>query len=745
MGVFEIQKDGKTYEVEAPNFAAAAAAFDSPAPAKKPESPSFGEAFKSAPGSAVGQVIDGIVGAGNLAVEAGKGFIKDPVNYLPKTAANIIMAIPGAVRDEVAGMGQYVRNLSPKEFRGSSPELPGGEPEKHPWLAMASGDTAPMRQAIADRPLSVAADVAGPLIGGGLATRTGQRVLTRATNVAVSPAKKLADNLKVFGDARRAEEAAIPIADDLRRSVGPLSIDPEVAAENAALREAFDARQSARTASTSAQQAARDADKQARIVRGLRTTQRGMGAPSINDIGTPTTPTNIGGPLQAAAIKNQERIVAERGRLDSELRNARTQIVQSNEAAGKTIEGTEAYKELVDTLKPIVSDIDPVTAPAIARSTDPSVKKLYQRVWDTVVSKEIPLTAEQAAVAKKNGIAVSARKTPDGTQYFRKQAASFDAVDDARRFLGKVFSGNPPDGYEAISAVHQKDLYRLLDNIQSEYVAGVPHRALQDNWKTAAKNLEVFDTKAGKTLTATQGDTEALRTNAADIPGQFLGKGRDRYQQLVDVTAAPDLAKTSAGNWMATALQGKTGAQAKAALSPASKIADMLQHPELAPVRKSAADYAAGLRRYERGADRLEVEAGNLTKAQAEALKAQDRARKAQDEVMKAGERTSKASQDTAAAERAAYARTQKYERLQPREVVSAAKTDAAADFKSGRITKDQFDGINQQIDEAVRLFGQTDKAKERIKKIKTGAFMAAGALGIGAGVRHGVGLIAGD
>lgn len=737
MAVYEVQKDGKTYEVDAPNLAAAAAAFDSPAP-KKSEAPGWGEAAMSAIPSAIGQIGTGIVDAGKLAASLIGGPDPEAVKqdaqagrFMPYEVAKSVAAIPG-------GMAQAVRNLSPEEFRGSAPEMAGGEPEKHRWIQAAAGDTAPLRQDIAERPLSVVADVLGPLFGAGAVTKTGQAMIGRGAEVVMTPGRKLASSLKNFQGARRAEDAAVPIADDLRRSVGPLSIAPEVAAENAAIREAFDMRQSAWAASSDAQNAAKEADKQARIVRGLRTTQRGMGAPSINDIGVPTTPTNLGAPLQAAALKNQERIIAERGKLDSELRNARTQIVQSNEAAGKTIEGTEAYKELVDTLKPIVSDIDPVTAPAIARSTDPSVKKLYQRVWDTVVSKEIPLTAEQAAVAKKNGIAVSARKTPEGTQYFRKQAASFDAVDDARRFLGKVFSGNPPDGYEAISAVHQKDLYRLLDNVQSEYVAGVPHRALQENWKSAAKNLEVFDTKAGKTLTATQGDTEALRTNAADIPGQFLGKGLDRYQQLVDVTAAPDLAKTSAGNWMATALQGKTGAQAKAALAPASKIADMLQHPELAPVRKSASDYAAGLRRYERGADRLEGEAGNLTKAQAEAIKAKDKARKAQDEVIKAGERTSRAAQDTAAAERAAYARTQKYERLEPREVVSSAKSDAAADFKSGRITKDQFDSINQQIDEAVRLFGQTDKAKERIKKIKTGALIAAGALGVGASIRQG-------
>lgn len=589
--------------------------------------------------------------------------------------------VSGLVRSGMNAVGIPTRDPSkPLAFaNGNAVTLPGG------FMGLgANADSATLQKEL---PGSAYESQTGAGAVSKLGVELGPLLMAGPTLVkaGVGAAKAGAQKLGAF--LSQYDTAAAPIADDIRSVVG-----------------AKMAGQTARDAEmTAAERAAAEADvaKRERIVKALGVTGKNQ-VPEVTSIGTVRNPSAIGAPLQTAALGNEAAIAAQRGKLDSELRTARDAIVAANEAKGVTIASTPTYKALVARLKPVVEP-NAATMPEISQSTDPTVKRLYQEIWERVTPQKVPLTAEQYRQAEQAGIKVKTGIGPNGEEtYSRTVMPSFNAVDDTRRFLGQAFA-DQQSGYSAISGIEKQKLYSMLDDIQKEYVGGAPQAMLQKNWREASERLNMFDTKAGKTLTATQGDTGALRTNAADIPGQFFGKGADRIQHLQDITANPELVSRSAGDWVASQLAGKTGAQAAQALGPSAKLADMLTHPTVAPVARNVSAYVKALNASERTAGRTEMEAAGLDEARRAAAKAGTQA---------------EASQQTADV---LYARAAKYDRLAPREIAHAAKADAAADLKAGRITRDQFDALYRKIDEADALHGKTDQMRSTIKKIIIG------------------------
>lgn len=147
-----------------------------------------------APGSALGEIGGAISGAGRFIAS----LPDDPLGY---KIGRALKAAPGAIGDQLGGVLQYVRNLSPPEMRGSAPELAGdASPEAHPWLALGHGDTAPMRQALADRPLAVASDVVGTA---GL-TAPGRMVLGKMADLATAPVRGAVHAIADLTPERRA-------------------------------------------------------------------------------------------------------------------------------------------------------------------------------------------------------------------------------------------------------------------------------------------------------------------------------------------------------------------------------------------------------------------------------------------------------------------------------------------------------------------------------------------------------------
>lgn len=612
---------------------------------------------------------------------------------------NSFAGVPGDISDLVRsgmkGVGVPTRDPSqplmvPKQD-GSAPTdyvtLPGGDlgfgANPNSQSVLPGKDYEPQTRTGRNARLGV--DIAPIILGAPSLLKLGVAGVKGGAKLVGSVPSKIASALQKY------DTAAAPITQEIKAGVN---------SGDAAARAVQEAQQAA--AAKAAAEA--DAAKRSRIAKALQIVGKNT-QPDVSVIGTVRNPSEIGSPLQTAALQNEATLTNARSALDKELRTARDAIVAENEAKGVTITSTPAYKALVERLKPIVSP-NVATMPEIAQSTDPTVKRLYQEIWDRVTPQRISLTPEQYRQAERAGVKVKIGVGPNGEEtYSRTIMPSFNAVDDTRRFLGQAFA-DQQSGYSAISGVEKQKLYSMLDDIQKEYVGGA-QGALQKNWREASERLNMFDTKAGKTLTATQGDTGALRTNAADIPSQFFGKGADRIGHLQDVTGNPALVQRGAGDWVASQLAGKTGPQVAEALSPQRKLADMLAHPTVAPVASNVSSYAKALNAWERTGARAASEG-----------KAAEQAQKTASAV---GTQAESAQATARAAEDAAHARAAKYDRLSPREVVSSAKTDIANDLKAGRITKAQHDDIYRKIDEADVLHGKTDKIRSTIKKIIIG------------------------
>jgi hypothetical protein len=241
----------------------------------------------------------------------------------------------------------------------------------------------------------------------------------------------------------------------------------------------------------------------------------------IKQVGEQKKLTDIFEPVQEKTIAKQEKLIEDRNKLDKTLRDAQQKIVRENEKNGITVESMPSYSVIDNITKPF----NKATSPDIVRTTDPGVVAFYNRIRNSVLSKTYELTLPERNLAVRLGHNVTEALDKDGkTRYYRKFNSSFEAVDDARRFVGEVFR-NPPEGYGAVKGDIQKQMYALLSRLEEEYVGATEQKALQKNWSDASKNLEQFDTKAGKSLTQIEEGTANTVKAPAELANTFLGTG----------------------------------------------------------------------------------------------------------------------------------------------------------------------------------------------------------------------------
>jgi len=331
----------------------------------------------------------------------------------------------------------------------------------------------------------------------------------------------------------------------------------------------------------------------------------------IKQVGEQKNLTDVFEPVQQKTIARQEQFIKDRDALDKDLRSAQTKIVQENESKGVTLDQMPAYKEI----EAATRGFDPATSPNIVRTTDPGVLSFYKRIRDSVINRRYELTAEQAETARNLGYSVE----QVGERYFRTFKSSFEAADDARRFVGDVFR-NPPEGYGAVKGIKQQNIYDMLKRLQEEYVGAAERKALQDNWSKAARNLEQFETKAGRTLTEIEEGTVNTLKAPAELGATFFGN-RTGVQRLIDLTGDDALVKKTANDFAASSLANKDAKSVRAWLQNA-KNSDFLSHPSLSDLKRKIEQYATNLERAERfgGArtslsESLRTQATNLSEA----------------------------------------------------------------------------------------------------------------------------------
>ena len=326
----------------------------------------------------------------------------------------------------------------------------------------------------------------------------------------------------------------------------------------------------------------------------------------ITTLGQDKPLTDVFTPVQKTTLARQEAIIKDRDVLDKTLRQEQAKIVAANEANGVKLSDMDSYKQIETLTRPF----DPVTSPTVRRVTDPGVLAFYKRIRDSVIDQRYELTKEQAEAASRLGFPVQ----QDGERFYRVFRSSFEAADDARRFAGTVFK-NPPEGYEAVRGQVQQNVYGLLKKLQEDYVGQVERKALQDNWAQATKRLELFETKAGKSLTEIEQGTADVLKPPAELANVFFGN-RTGVDRLIAQTGDERLVRQTAGDYVASQLRGMNAQQASSWLGQA-KNKDFLSHPSLSDLQAKAQAYVANLARAEGfGAARGKLSTALRTEAQ---------------------------------------------------------------------------------------------------------------------------------
>lgn len=424
----------------------------------------------------------------------------------------------------------------------------------------------------------------------------------------------------------------------------------------------------------------------------------------IQKLGKEKELTDIFTPAQEASIAKQSSFINERDKLDKVLRDNQKKIVEANQAKGIQLENMPAYGEIEKLTRPF----DPATSPDIVKTTDPGVLSFYKRIRDSVINKQYELTEEQAKIARGLGYAVKEQ----GGKFYRTFKSSFEAADDARRFVGEVFR-NPPEGYGAVKGIKQQNMYELLSRLQQEYVGATEQKALQKNWSDAARNLEQFETKAGRTLT----EIEEGTSHTARAPGE-LGNvfftNRSGVQNLIDITGDAALVKRTAGEYLVNQFKGQNASAVRNWLNQ-PKNRDWLSHPALSEVRLEAEQYANKLSSAERAQRAttalsqapIKLEGKRLPTTEAERI-AQEKAEKARTTTASTFETQAKSALESAQkqAEEAQQAVKGREPGITKEETRKAKEQNLAA--------QQQADSLKAQLDavkaEANQLFATAQK-----------------------------------
>jgi hypothetical protein len=188
---------------------------------------------------------------------------------------------------------------------------------------------------------------------------------------------------------------------------------------------------------------------------------------------------------------------------------------------------------------------------------------------DRISPQTVELSAEDAAIASKNGIPIR----QDGEKYYRDVEPTFESIDNARRFLGEVFRGKAPEGYGAIKGKEQADLYGLFDRMQEEYV-GKAHPRLQANWREASARIKAFKESVGPRIIKAQPENVTKML--------FSNKGAGAFDEAVAATNSERIPRKALSDQLATEMANK---DYKGALKVMEKYKQVLQNPKLKDVK----------------------------------------------------------------------------------------------------------------------------------------------------------------
>ena len=392
-------------------------------------------------------------------------------------------------------------------------------------------------------PLGIAADVAMTAYP---AFKTGQALYQGGKNIAQQLAlgktsKKLAEDLRVSSERK---------AGDIAKTASS---------------EMTGAEQRAAIAGKAEEKAGRGGETALKPLPGVTTE---MEAGRFKPIAQ--TAQDIGTKIKDSANKVMERLKGTRSSNAEINKQDAFGEAFKKEAAGQSIKDTKAYSNALQEIDSMIKN--PTTGLSNA-----------------------PVGEIENQLRKVRGILDRTIVDVDGTVISRAPA-SFEGLEDARRFLRDRAYGMPAEGYDAINQQMAGRLADRIEAIQKEFSPSIEKFLTQ--YKKDSEPLRVFQSNIGKALTDVQlpgGGTNFASVSAQDIPGRVF-YSKENYDALIKAFGGDrKLAEAEAKRYFASQLESK-----KTALDVENFIRakrSMLRETNSLPM---AEKYAIDLRTYEK-------------------------------------------------------------------------------------------------------------------------------------------------
>ena len=281
------------------------------------------------------------------------------------------------------------------------------------------------------------------------------------------------------------------------------------------------------------------------------------------------TAQDIGTKIKDSANKVMDRLKATRDTNAKINKQAAFGEAFEKEALGQSIKDTKAYNNALEEIDTMIKNPTTGLSNAPVGEIENQLKKVRGILDRTIVDV-------------------------DGTVISRAPA-SFEGLEDARRFLRDRAYGMPAEGYDAISQQMAGRLADRIEAIQKEFSPKIEKFLTQ--YKKDSEPLRVFQSKVGKALTDVQlpgGGTNFASVSSQDIPGRVF-KSKENYSALVDAFGGDrKLAEAEAKRYFASQLESK--GTAKEAENFIRQNRAMLKETNSLPM---AEKYAIDLRTYE--------------------------------------------------------------------------------------------------------------------------------------------------
>lgn len=410
-------------------------------------------------------------------------------------------------------------------------------------------------------------------------------------------------------------------------------------------------------------------------------------------------PSIIGRKLRDKVVqRNQAELEARTKRYNNTVQ-IRDQIVAEKEAAGITVDQTQAAQQLQRDIerKLLLTDEGKKAASGMAEVKEPGIKMAYQKVYDAL------------------------KEHKDGEEVFK---TSFEALDHVRRKLGDVIAGKEVEGYGALNKNIAQDLYAQLSKIQKEFVgetAGFnPQTELLDAYHASSENLKKYGTVAGKKITAMDKvDLEKFAKDPADLPKSFF-RSQQGIKDLIELTGDKALVTQLAQEHTSRELMGQSSKQVRSWLQ---KNSDWVK--EVPELQSKVAQYAGKLEKIERVEGKLERSAARASDdaedlrktAPQSAEKIREEALKKQQQMAEGTEKAYKATTEKGLQE-AQNIREATKERVNS--VMSIAKDKdgvVGTDFQKVAIKKLLTEGSKADMLQAVRYADKMPNGKQAMKE----------------------------